>query len=113
VEVRYNPETNRISVKVRRAVFEVYTKILGKKIHLADVDAGKFYRPELEFAGPQPVQPQVEFVLPDRSTKTIYITETSQALRIERERIVVESQLSFSDHPRREHREDPRPRERH
>jgi len=57
VEIKYHQETNRISVKVLKASFEVYTKFFGKKIHLGDVDISKFYRPEFEFVGPQPVQP--------------------------------------------------------
>ncbi len=99
VEVKYFPETNRIKVRVVQAIFEVYTKILGKKIHIANVDAARFYRPEFEFVGPRPVQPSVLVYLPDGSTKTIYIVPVSQNLRLEPRQIVVTSRLVFSDQP--------------
>ena len=99
VDVKYDQQTNRISVKVLKAEFEVYTKIFGKKIHITNIDAAKFYKPEFEFAGPQPVQPSVNVKLPDDSIKTIYIAPVSQNMRIEQQQIVVTSMLKFSDHP--------------
>ncbi len=99
VEVKYNQETNRISVKVLKAEFEVYTKIFGKKIHITNVDAARFYKPEFEFAGPQPVQPSVNVNLPNGTSKTIYIAPVSQNLKVDREQIVVTSLLKFSDQP--------------
>jgi len=36
VEVFFIPESNRISVKVLHASFEVYVKIFGKKIHITE-----------------------------------------------------------------------------
>jgi len=99
VEIKYHQETNRISVKVLKASFEVYTKFFGKKIHLGDVDISKFYRPEFEFAGPQPVQPSVLVSLPGDQSKTVYITPFNQNLRVEQDQIVVTSSLKFSDQP--------------
>ncbi len=99
VEVKYDSKTNRIKIKVLKAVFEVYTKIFGKKIHITDVDAATFYRPEFEFAGPQPVQPSVSITLPDGSIKTIYIIPVSQDLKLVKSEIVVTSHLIFSDQP--------------
>jgi hypothetical protein len=99
VEVKYHPETNRISIKVLKATFEVYFNIFGKKIHITDIDASRFYRPEFEFAGPQPIQAQVEVALPGGNKKMIYITPYAQFMKIEQERIVVTSQLKFTDQP--------------
>ena len=99
VEIKYIQPTNRISVKVLKASFEVYTSVFGKKIHLGDVDVSKFYRPEFEFAGPQPVQPSVQVTLPGDQTKTVYITPYNQNLKIDQEQIVVTSNLHFSDQP--------------
>jgi hypothetical protein len=99
VEIKYHQPTNRISVKVLTATFEVYTKIFGKKVHLGDVDVSKFYRPEFEFAGPQPVQPSVLVTLPGDQSKTVYITPVDQNLRLEQDQIVVSSNLKFSDQP--------------
>jgi hypothetical protein len=105
VEVLYHPESNRISIKILQATFEVYFKIFGKKIHITDIDVAKYYKPEFEFAGPQPIQASVDVALPDGSKKTIFIRPVAQNLVIEQERIVVNSQLAFADHPIPEHRE--------
>jgi hypothetical protein len=99
VEVLFHPESNRISIKVIHATFEVYIKIFGKKIHITDIDAARFYKPEFEFAGPQPIQASVDVALPDGSKKTIFIKPVSQNLIIEQERIVVTSKLVFADRP--------------
>jgi hypothetical protein len=99
VEVKYDTADNRISVKVLKADFEVYTKILRKKIHIATVDVSKFYRPEFEFAGPQPMQESVTVEMADGSVKTVYISTKDQTLHLEEGRIVVASSLVFSDKP--------------
>ena len=99
VEIKYLQPTNRISVKVLSATFEVYTKVFGKKIHLGDVDVSKYYKPEFEFAGPQPIQPSVLVNLPGDQSKTVYIAPVGQNLRVEQDQIVVTSNLKFSDHP--------------
>lgn len=99
VEVKYDPETNRIRIKVLQAVFEVYTKIFGKKIHIANVDAAEFYRPEFEFSGPRPVQRTVDAKMPDGKIKTLYIHQVAQDLRLEERKIIVTSSFVFADHP--------------
>ncbi len=99
VEVLYHPETNRISIKVLHAIFEVYLKVFGAKIHIANIDAARFYKPEFEFAGPQPIQASVDVALPDGYKKTIFIKPISQNLHIEQDRIAVTSMLAFSDQP--------------
>ena len=99
MEVLFHPETNRISIKVLHATFEVYIKIFGKKIHITDIDAARYYKPEFEFAGPQPIQASVDVALPNGSKKTIFIKPVSQDLVIEQERIVVTSKLEFAEHP--------------
>ena len=59
--------------KFKQATFEVYIKIFGKKIHITNVDAARYDKPEFEFSGPQPIQASVDVALPDGSKKTIFI----------------------------------------
>jgi hypothetical protein len=108
VEVRYDPRENRIKIRVEHAVFEVYTKIFGRKIHIANVDAAEFYHPRFEFAGPRPVDTSVRVKLPDDREKILYIIPVSQEMRIEDRAIVVTSHMVFSDRP--PHDLDERPR---
>jgi hypothetical protein len=109
VEVQYDTADNRISVKVLKADFEVYTKIFKKKVHIATVDVSKFYRPEFEFGGPQPVQDSVPVEMPDGSVRTVYISMKDQVLSLEEGRIVVASSLVYSDKPPL--KEEPKPPE--
>jgi len=99
VEVLYHPESNRISVKVLHATVEVYFKIFGAKIHITDIDAARYYKPEFEFSGPQPIQASVDIALPDGTKKTIFIKPVKQNLRIEQDQILVTSRLAFADQP--------------
>jgi hypothetical protein len=105
VEVLFHPESNRISVKVLQATFEVYIKIFGQKIHITNIDAARYYKPEFEFSGPQPIQASVDVALPDGSKKTIFIKPVAENLAIEQERIVVSSKLAFADRPMPEEHE--------
>ncbi len=99
VQVRYDPRDNRIKIRVEHAVFEVYTKVFGKKIHIADIDAAEFYHPRFEFAGPRPVESTIRVKLPDDSEKILYVYPVSEDMRIEERQIVVTSQLEFSERP--------------
>ena len=96
VEVKFDPAANLINVKVTRAAFEVYVKALGAKKHITDVDISKYYQPEFQFAGPQPVQSSVKVSMPDGSVKTVKITTVSHNLKLEQNQLVVETNLGFA-----------------
>lgn len=99
VAVNYDPKTNRINVKVTKAELDIYVKILGKKSNITTIDLAKYYKPEFEFAGPQPLQESVEVELPDGSKKIIYIATTDAKMSLDQDMIVVASKLLFSDKP--------------
>jgi hypothetical protein len=96
VDVNYDAEENRISVKVRKATFEVYTKLFGKKITIENVDISRYYRPEFQFAGPQPIEGSIPVELADGTKKTMYIGTKDRTLRLEGGKITVTSNLVFS-----------------
>lgn len=104
VKVDYDSKDNRIRIRVEHAIFEIYTKVFGRKIHIASIDAAEFYHPQFEFAGPRPVETSVNVKLPDGRVKVLYIEPVSQDMRIEDKQIVVTSQLEFSDTPMHEDR---------
>lgn len=92
VDVKYNPVSNVISVKVREAKFDI--KIIGVKV--ATIDLAKYYKPKFEFAGPQPLQKSVLVDLPDGKKKKINVATQSQNFKIVKDRIVVVSYLKFT-----------------
>lgn len=95
VDVWYDNVANKIHVKIREAIFEVYFKMMGNKVHITNIDAAKYYKPEFEFAGPQPMQTEINITLPDFSNKKINVKITGQNLLIEKDQIKVTSSLRF------------------
>ena len=53
VEVKYDPVTNKISVKVLRVMVQIYFKVMGKRIDITEIDISQFYKMQFEFAGPK------------------------------------------------------------
>ncbi len=105
VEVSYDARDNRIRIRVEHAVFDVYTKVFGRRVNIAKIDAAEFYHPHFEFAGPRPVETTVRVKLPDDRVKILYIEPVSQDMRIEDRQIVVTSRLEFSERPMHGERE--------
>lgn len=94
VEIKYNENSNRISVKVKEVSFEVSVNILGQKVHVTDVDISQFYRPEFEFNGPQPIQKTIETKTPDGKIKTFKIIARPRMI-LEEGQIVVSTPVNF------------------
>lgn len=94
VEVRYEKETNKIFVKVQEAKIEIALKVFGKKTKITDIDVAQYYRPEFQFTGPQPIQSSIELKMPDGTVKVVNISADPH-MTLEKEKIVVTSQLTF------------------
>jgi hypothetical protein len=95
VDVLYDNAKNIISVKIRKASFEVALDLFGSKIHITDVDISTFYRPQFQFPGPQPLQSNFDVALPDKKSKPIQIKTFVKKLVLEPGRIVVGSNFVF------------------
>lgn len=95
VEVKYEKETNKIFVKILEAKIDIAVKAFGKKVKITEVDVAQYYRPEFQFAGPQPIQSTIELKMPDGSVRVVNIT-SDPAMRLEKEMIIVSSQLTFT-----------------
>lgn len=95
VQVKYDPATNRISVKVLKAAFEIAVTVFGRKIRITEIDLSKYYKLEFEFPGPQPFQSVVDVPLPDGKVRKIQI-KAVPVMRIEKDQIVVASRLTYT-----------------
>ncbi|NDC82761.1 hypothetical protein EB093_03735 [bacterium] len=96
VDVIYDNQKNIISVKIRKASFEVALDLFGNKIHVTDVDISTFYKPQFQFPGPQPLQNHFDVDLPDKTVKPIQIKTFVKKISLEPGRIVVGSNFAFS-----------------
>lgn len=95
VEVKYDPLSNKISVKILKAAIQIYINLFGKKINITEVDISRFYRMQFEFAGPKPLQASADVTMPDGSVRTVSVTSTAQ-MALENGQIVVGTDLEFS-----------------
>ena len=96
VSIEYVKETNRMRVRVEEAIVKLSIKLLGKHIQIGSIDIAKYYRPTFEFAGPQPIQKEVEVELPDGTKKKIQITTKNENLVLEKDQVSVYSELVFT-----------------
>jgi hypothetical protein len=95
VSIEYIRETNRIKVLVQEAKVKLHLKLFGKEIPIGTIDLAKYYRPAFEFAGPQPIQNEIEIEMPDNSVRKIKITSQDEELRLEQDCVTVYSNLVF------------------
>ena len=96
-DVWYDKEKNLINIKIKHALFEVYTHIFGAKMHIKDVDLAEFYVEPLTFEGPLTIGTSVEFTMPDNTKKTIYAIPNDCNLVVEEQKIVVKCEMQFLD----------------
>lgn len=86
-------------MKIEEARLEIYTKALGRKIHVTDLDVATFYSSKFDFAGPLPAQQRVEVELPDGTTRTLWVIPENERVELLQDRILVSSNLKFSETP--------------
>lgn len=99
VDIQYDAKRNKIKVKVTRAEFEVYLEFFGSRTHITDVDITPFYKQEFEFDGIELAQTKFDVQIAENKTKTIYLSTNTPTLSLEKGKIVLSTQVVFSDQP--------------
>ncbi len=99
VAINYNEKTNQISVKVLDAVFELYTMVLGKKIHLKNIQIADYLTTPFLFEGPMTMNSEMSFTMPDSTIRTIIAKPMNCKLKILNKQITVSSELDISNKP--------------
>lgn len=95
--IAYDMATNKINIRITDAVFGVYTKIFGKKIHLKDIQLADYFTTPFQFEGPMSLEAPFDFELPDKSVKKIVAKPANCILQIHPQQIVLNAQLVFLD----------------
>jgi hypothetical protein len=93
--IKYDPKTNKINLTVIDAVFEIYTRILGRKVHIKDIQLAEYFTTPFVFDGPNNMETDMDFSMPDGSVKKIYTKTDNCKLHIQPHQIVLNSQLIF------------------
>lgn len=97
VAISYNEKSNEISVKVLDAVFELYTHILGRKIHLKNIQVADYLSTPFLFEGPMTMNSEMSFPMPDSTVKIIYAKPINCKLKIISHQVIVSSELDITE----------------
>jgi len=99
VKITYDNKTNQISIKITRAVFELYTMVLGNKIHIKDIHLEDYFKDPFVFEGPKSFATDMEFTMPDSTLKKIYVQPTDCIMRVIKQSIITSCEIAASDKP--------------
>ncbi len=99
VKIDYNNKTNLISIKITRAIFELYTVILSKKIHIKDIHLEDYFKDPFVFEGPKSFATDMSFTMPDSTVKKIYVMPTQCIMKVVKQAIVTSCEIAASDKP--------------
>jgi hypothetical protein len=94
--VDYNAAANKIQMQVVEARFAIRVNLLGKKVKIATIDIGKYYKPKFEFNGPEPVQQQVEMDVGDGTVRVVQVTASGRQIVTEKDQLRVSVDLAYT-----------------
>lgn len=99
VKINYDNETNLISIKISRAIFELYTIVFGKKVHIKDVHLEDYFKESFLFDGPRSMTSEMEFTMPDSTKKKIYVQPCECRMELKWKEISTACEVAASDKP--------------
>ncbi len=99
VKVFYDSKKNEISIKITRAIFELYTVIFEKKIHIKDIHLEEHFTEPFIFEGPRTLATDMEFMMPDSTMKRIYVQPSDCEMKVKLKEICTYCEIVASDKP--------------
>ena len=93
--ITFDQEQNVLDVKVDKADVILDIDILGKNVVLGKLDVAKHFSKSLKLNGPQSIEDEVEFKLPDGSIRIMDVEVVSYNLKLLKDKIVVSTSLGF------------------
>ncbi len=96
VMIWYDRKQNLINVKITKCIIEIYTKILGTKYHLKDIDLADDFKDPFTFEGPSSTNSDMEIEMPDGTIRKLYMTTTDCDLTVQEKQLVVPCEMAFS-----------------
>jgi hypothetical protein len=99
VKISYDPVKNLIYIKITRAIFELYTMVFNKKIHIKDIHLEDYFKEPFTFEGPQTLQTDMDFSMPDSAVKKVYIKPTDCKMDVKWKEICTSCEMAASDKP--------------
>lgn len=99
VKVFYDSKKNEIQIKITRAIFELYTVIFDKKIHIKDIHLEEKFTEPFVFEGPRTLATDMEFMMPDSTMKKIYVQPSDCEMKVKLKEICTYCEIVASDKP--------------
>ena len=99
VKIGYDGKMNLISIKITDAVFELYTVVLGKKIHIKDIHLEDYFKDPFLFEGPKSFATDMSFTMPDSTTKQIYVQPSDCVMKVVKMAIKTSCDIVAQDKP--------------
>ncbi len=96
VSIWYDRQKNLINVKITKCIVEIYTKVLGTKVHLKDIDIADQFTEPFTFEGPTATNTFMDMEMPDGSIRRLYMTATDCDLTVQEKQLVVPCEVNFS-----------------
>lgn len=99
VKITYDAKKNEIIIKITRAIFEIYTMVFDKKIHIKDIHLEEKFTEPFIFEGPKTLATDMEFTMPDSTKKKIYVQPTDCEMMVKLKEICTYCEIVASDKP--------------
>jgi hypothetical protein len=99
VKITYDKPNDKISIKITRAIFELYTVVLDKRIHIKNIHLEEHFKDPFLFDGPKSYGTSVDVSLPDSAKKTIYIQPNDCEMIIKWKEVCTICDVAASDKP--------------
>ncbi|MGZ3884180.1 MAG: hypothetical protein ACXVP0_16600 [Bacteroidia bacterium] len=99
VKISYDTKKNEIAIKISRAIFELYTVIFEKKIHIKDIHLEDYFKEPFVFEGPKTLATDMSFTMPDSTVKKIYVQPTDCEMKVKLQEICTYCEIVASDKP--------------
>lgn len=99
VKISYNTLLNQIQIKIARAIFELYTTLLGKKVHIKDIDLADNFKEPFVFEGPKTINTDFDFTMPDNTVKKVYVQPSSCNIELKWKEIQILFDIEACDVP--------------
>lgn len=99
VKISYDEDKNLIYVKISRAIFELYTMLFGKKVHIKDIHLEDYFKEPFAFEGPRTITTEMSFSMPDSTQKKIFIQPTWCKMELKWKEICTACEVSATEVP--------------
>lgn len=97
VKISYDNDSNKIYIRITRAIFELYTTMFGKKIHIKDIHLEEHFKEPFAFEGPRTISSEFEFMMPDSTLKKVFVIPTECRMQLKHKEICTSCEIAASE----------------